>query len=411
MNCNIVRDLLPLYFDGLCSADTMLQMEEHLEHCEECRALKESLEAEQKSPHAEPEWEETVAPLKKVRSKLHRKNRLIALCLLLLAIAVGSTCVLSYGQIAKKGISFEMIYEALRFSHIGRQFAHGDMDSLYEVLVDGYLIRDGESVVIDAAYEDRASYAADMKNAILEKYHRYFDGKELTYKGIEDIGYDKTQGMGWARTMHICLKFEGKDNLKYYMIFYQASDGRYLVDDYFGDLYVTLVSGEEQNSSQGKSVETFYTKDSLFSCLPNGLWDLELYSNRMMTLLSGQRALQGDTTLAEIGELRLSLLSEQDLEQYTFSLRDRINEGMDKLIDMGYYQTDITWYPQQYNKERHLYRYRFRVELTGEAGDIYQGELEGYRISEWFIYIPGTARLYGDDLPSEVSSVWAAMWE
>ncbi|MFZ0446658.1 MAG: zf-HC2 domain-containing protein [Bacillus sp. (in: firmicutes)] len=37
MNCNIIKDLLPSYVDGLCSADTRKVVEKHLEHCDECR--------------------------------------------------------------------------------------------------------------------------------------------------------------------------------------------------------------------------------------------------------------------------------------------------------------------------------------------------------------------------------------
>lgn len=55
--------------------------------------------------------------------------------------------------------------------------------------------------------------------------------------------------------------------------------------------------------------------------------------------------------------------------------------------------------------------YSLILELTGQDGGSLRGELEGYRISDRFIYISGTARLCGDSLPSEVSSVWETMWE
>ena len=37
MNCDIVRDLLPLYEDGLCSEESRKAVEEHLKTCEACR--------------------------------------------------------------------------------------------------------------------------------------------------------------------------------------------------------------------------------------------------------------------------------------------------------------------------------------------------------------------------------------
>lgn len=39
MNCGIVRDLLPLYEDGLCSKESRKAVEEHLKSCEACRKL------------------------------------------------------------------------------------------------------------------------------------------------------------------------------------------------------------------------------------------------------------------------------------------------------------------------------------------------------------------------------------
>ena len=37
-HCGIIRDLLPVYADGLASAETKTMVEDHLEHCEACRA-------------------------------------------------------------------------------------------------------------------------------------------------------------------------------------------------------------------------------------------------------------------------------------------------------------------------------------------------------------------------------------
>lgn len=37
ISCEIIKDLLPLYHDGVCSEDSKKVVEEHLEHCESCR--------------------------------------------------------------------------------------------------------------------------------------------------------------------------------------------------------------------------------------------------------------------------------------------------------------------------------------------------------------------------------------
>lgn len=37
MNCNIIKDLMPSYIDSICSKETVAAIEEHIEHCQECK--------------------------------------------------------------------------------------------------------------------------------------------------------------------------------------------------------------------------------------------------------------------------------------------------------------------------------------------------------------------------------------
>ena len=37
MKCEIIRDLLPLYIDGLTSKESNQEIEKHLKNCEECQ--------------------------------------------------------------------------------------------------------------------------------------------------------------------------------------------------------------------------------------------------------------------------------------------------------------------------------------------------------------------------------------
>ena len=38
VSCEIVKDLLPLYHDGVCSNDSKTMVEEHLAYCDSCKA-------------------------------------------------------------------------------------------------------------------------------------------------------------------------------------------------------------------------------------------------------------------------------------------------------------------------------------------------------------------------------------
>lgn len=43
MNCEIIRDLIPPYANGLCSEYTQKVMQEHFEHCDDCKNVFESM--------------------------------------------------------------------------------------------------------------------------------------------------------------------------------------------------------------------------------------------------------------------------------------------------------------------------------------------------------------------------------
>ena len=50
--CNIIRDLLPLYAENMVSDDTKVFVEEHLKNCSECRAEHEQMKEPEKKIRA-----------------------------------------------------------------------------------------------------------------------------------------------------------------------------------------------------------------------------------------------------------------------------------------------------------------------------------------------------------------------
>lgn len=45
MNCNIVKDLIPLYIDGCCSKESEKIVEEHIRECDDCKKLIEDMKS------------------------------------------------------------------------------------------------------------------------------------------------------------------------------------------------------------------------------------------------------------------------------------------------------------------------------------------------------------------------------
>ena len=65
ISCEIIRDLLPLYHDNVCSQESCKLIEEHLDSCEECKAELNKYDAEIKGVNNMNELES----LKKIAQK------------------------------------------------------------------------------------------------------------------------------------------------------------------------------------------------------------------------------------------------------------------------------------------------------------------------------------------------------
>ena len=79
-NCNIIKDLIPLYAEGLASEDSAKLVEAHVTDCEDCAA---ELEKVKTDAAAVPELTDSAAPLKVVNKALRqRRARIAALCAL-----------------------------------------------------------------------------------------------------------------------------------------------------------------------------------------------------------------------------------------------------------------------------------------------------------------------------------------
>ena len=84
MKCEIIRDLLPLYYDGLCSEASKQEIETHVAQCGECRACLAEMKEEAPVPPLSHESETEARVLQGVKKKFSRGRRRAVL----LAVAV-----------------------------------------------------------------------------------------------------------------------------------------------------------------------------------------------------------------------------------------------------------------------------------------------------------------------------------
>ena len=72
LSCNVARDLLPLYHDGVCSQESRDEVEAHLKDCPRCAGLLRELRGEIEVPHGEPD---DTAALTKLGETVKRRNK------------------------------------------------------------------------------------------------------------------------------------------------------------------------------------------------------------------------------------------------------------------------------------------------------------------------------------------------
>ena len=89
LDCNIVRDLLPLYSEGMVSAETAAQIKEHLSTCPDC--LRESERMKDETVHRVNDNGEETLLLKNMKKRMRRHSAAIATISAL--VAVTAVCV------------------------------------------------------------------------------------------------------------------------------------------------------------------------------------------------------------------------------------------------------------------------------------------------------------------------------
>lgn len=75
ISCEIIKDLLPLYHDGICSSDSKKMIEEHLAHCDSCRAELQAIHDELPINHKKQNLNEVEAVKKLSRRWKKGMNR------------------------------------------------------------------------------------------------------------------------------------------------------------------------------------------------------------------------------------------------------------------------------------------------------------------------------------------------
>lgn len=96
VSCNVIQDLIPLYIENMCSAESRKMVEKHLAECESCRQLFREYTDEtivkkvsHTEAHSEGDENEFHQILKNVESKVMKRVTVIAAIVISFAVAIG----------------------------------------------------------------------------------------------------------------------------------------------------------------------------------------------------------------------------------------------------------------------------------------------------------------------------------
>ena len=102
MNCNIIKDLLPSYIDGICSEETVAAVEKHIEHCQGCKDTMQMM----KQPTVQI-VETNVEAAKEPFKRINKKRRFQVITAIVLSFMI---CIIGYQVVQNVGIVNQLFF-------------------------------------------------------------------------------------------------------------------------------------------------------------------------------------------------------------------------------------------------------------------------------------------------------------
>lgn len=139
LSCDVTRDLLPLYHDGVCSEESRALVEEHVALCPGCAGLLKELRGELELSHGEPD---DASVLKKLEKHVQRGRKRAWVRGIAAALAVVLTVFV--GVYLWWYADVRCYYQRFAQGHepvvTNSPDAHGNTTMLYEVDEDGQIL-------------------------------------------------------------------------------------------------------------------------------------------------------------------------------------------------------------------------------------------------------------------------------
>lgn len=177
--CEVIGDLIPLYVDDVCSKESRQLVEEHLEECEACRQLYETMKMDVKISDDKEQRREDANIIKRVKRRIWIERIIIAVLALFVA---GS---LLFGVLLRLTATYKNMNDVVNMEEVYIEedekgnlwlVRSGNATMAARIMPEIYT-QDGQPVLVDSKkiynkLEDHKSY--EMKVVFYESSLNYY---------------------------------------------------------------------------------------------------------------------------------------------------------------------------------------------------------------------------------------------
>jgi len=201
IDCNVIKDLMPLYIDDYCSEESKQLIDDHLKKCEKCKTtyihMTSSLPDEDQIIMESSEIQDT-----KVIKKGIKKLRRLWIMSLAIIVLLSPIAYLSINQVRGVGVCFTNIDDIYRCNQFLNLIEKEDFEKAFEYLE------------IDSHYRNLSTFNIEVTT---DKYHKickdYFvKNMQLLYKNgykVADstfVSISQDYDFGWKLDYKIYMK-------------------------------------------------------------------------------------------------------------------------------------------------------------------------------------------------------------
>lgn len=346
MKCEVVKDLMTLYAEGMCSEESKAALEEHLKECAACADEFDKLKKELESPDAfakkdyTEENKSALKPMKKVKKSLFRRKVVSVILALLLLVVLTGVGFLSYGQVTNRGMSFSALADAYKIKQVCESLTEGDTQALLDAIAirleEYYEVRNAG--LLDKDFEN---YKKEIKRSMDEAYAYHFEGKDIDVK-IEEIWltpYEENMADNLAATA-ISVGFYEGDELVYNMEFGKISPKKFVV------------------------YETFTDDTPTFAANLLGYDDVILDITLRHASANQYKKLIAGETVENYGSGLCMIIEKGNTEEEKAAYKDVLKSNLKQLYTNKWYIKEVFFAPDEYNvdKKRWIYKVWFQIE-------------------------------------------------